>query len=102
MTVHTSEQPERAGKRGTGHTGAAQPPVRDQATVPVQPPQNGKVKVLATLLAVVVGIAAALAAYIVGRRVTQDVAEPFVWAAATFIGVTTLATHLIEKSGLTD
>ncbi|MFE5512434.1 hypothetical protein ACFQ9J_17875 [Streptomyces sp. NPDC056529] len=47
------------------------------------------------------GIAAALAAYIAGLRVTQDVAGPFVWATATFIGVTTLATHLIEKSGLT-
>ncbi|UZI33478.1 hypothetical protein [Streptomyces sp. VB1] len=55
---------------------------------------------LAVLLAVVTGIASAFAAFIIGNQVTQSVAEPLVWAAATFVGTTTLTTHLIEKTGL--
>ncbi|UZI26643.1 hypothetical protein [Streptomyces sp. VB1] len=38
---------------------------------------------LAVLLAVVTGIASAFAAFIIGNQVTQSVAEPLVWAAAT-------------------
>ncbi|MFF0561925.1 hypothetical protein [Streptomyces sp. NPDC004266] len=102
MTVHINEQPERAGERGTGHTGATQLSTHDPVPASPPPSQGAKVRVLAVLLAVAVGIASALAAYVVGHHVTKDVGEPFVWAAATFLGVTTLATHLIEKSGLID
>jgi hypothetical protein len=47
------------------------------------------------------GLAAALAAYIVGDHVTTDSAEPFVWAAATFMAATGLVLLLEDKTGLT-
>ncbi|WP_158075053.1 MULTISPECIES: hypothetical protein [Streptomyces] len=52
------------------------------------------------LLAAMTGIAAALAAYILGNRVTATSAEPIAWAAATFVATTSLAIHLGEKAGL--
>lgn len=88
MTVHINGQSVSAATGAAGHT-----------VLPPQP-QTTVVKVLAVLLAVVTGIAAALAAYIVGDLVTKDVAEPIGWAAATFVGATGLVVLLEEKIGL--
>lgn len=88
MTVHTNEQPVPAAGSATGHTASA------------LQPQTTTVKVLAVLLAVMTGAAAALAAYIVGDHVTDSAAEPIVWTATTFMAVTGLAILLEEKTGL--
>ncbi|TRO55661.1 hypothetical protein [Streptomyces sp. IB201691-2A2] len=58
------------------------------------------IKVLAVLLAVMTGTAAAFAAYIVGDLVTKEVAEAIAWAAMTFVAATGLAVLLEEKIGL--
>jgi hypothetical protein len=58
------------------------------------------VKVLAVMLAVMTGVAAALAAYITGAHLTKDAAAPIVWAAATFATTTGLVILLEEKTGL--
>lgn len=97
MTVHTEGRPGTVAACSTGaadgvHTSLPQPTGAR--------PQTTTVKVLAVLLAVVTGTAAALAANIVGCRVTKDLAEPIVWAAATFAGATSLVLLLEEKIGL--
>ncbi|MFJ7138033.1 hypothetical protein [Streptomyces fungicidicus] len=46
------------------------------------------------------GVAAALAAYITGDRLTEDAAEPVVWAAVTFVATVGLVILLEEKTGL--
>ncbi|MEU9797014.1 hypothetical protein AB0E27_41830 [Streptomyces sparsogenes] len=88
MTVHTNEQPVPAASSATGHT------------VATSHPQTTTVKVLAVLLAVMTGAAAALAAYIVGDHVTKNAAEPIVWAGMTFVAATGLLILLEEKTGL--
>ncbi|MER5871966.1 hypothetical protein [Streptomyces sp. NPDC002044] len=65
-------------------------------------PQGRTAKVLVVLLAVVTGIAGALAAYIVGMHATATGAERVVWAATTFVATTTLVTALVEKTGLVE
>ncbi|MEU3838411.1 hypothetical protein AB0E88_00005 [Streptomyces sp. NPDC028635] len=52
------------------------------------------------LLAIMTGIAAALAAYIVGSHLTKDAADPIIWAATTFPATTGLVVLLLEKTGL--
>lgn len=96
MTVHTEEQPEPAGVRAAARTAHGDPHTSGSATRP----RATKAKVLAVLLAAMTGIAAALAAYILGNRVTATSAEPIAWAAATFVATTSLAIHLGEKAGL--
>lgn len=67
---------------------------------PAQPTQATTVKILAVLLAVMTGVAAALAAYITGTCLTNDAAEPIVWAAVTFATTIGLVILLEEKTGL--
>lgn len=88
MTVHIGGQPASAADSPTGQT------------VPTSQPQTVTIKVLAVLLAVMTGVAAAFAAYIVGDLVTKEVAEPIVWAAMTFVAATGLVVLLEEKIGL--
>ncbi|MFI2215113.1 hypothetical protein [Streptomyces sp. NPDC020141] len=88
MTVHSEERP---GHRGIEHAS-------DEVSGPH--PVGTKVRVLVVLLAVVTGVAAALAAYITGTHVGASGAERIVWAAATFVATTTLAIVLAEKTGL--
>jgi hypothetical protein len=59
-------------------------------------------KVLAVLLAVMTGITAALAAFILGEHLTAETAEAVVWAATTFVATTGLALLIEEKTGLLD
>ncbi|MFF4013312.1 hypothetical protein [Streptomyces sp. NPDC001717] len=61
--------------------------------------QDAKAKVLFVLLALMTGVAGALAAYIAATHAGNE-AEPIVWAAATFISTTTLIVLLGEKAGL--
>ncbi|MEU3670926.1 hypothetical protein [Streptomyces virginiae] len=65
-------------------------------------PTVTKVRVLVVLLAVMTGVAAALAAYIVGTRVGASGAERVAWAAATFVATTTLVIVLVDKTGLVE
>ncbi|MBQ0891303.1 hypothetical protein KBZ94_41470 [Streptomyces sp. RM72] len=55
---------------------------------------------MAVLLAVMTGIAAALAAFIAGTHLAEGAAQPVVWAATTFIATTGLVILLEEKTGL--
>ncbi|MCY0963359.1 hypothetical protein OTB19_42010 [Streptomyces sp. H27-H5] len=55
-------------------------------------------RVLFVLLALMTGVAGALAAYIAGTHVSS--AQPITWAASTFIGATGLVLLLGEKTGL--
>ncbi|MFB7183568.1 hypothetical protein ACFCYI_38400 [Streptomyces sp. NPDC056257] len=65
-------------------------------------PTGTKVRVLVVLLAVMTGVAAALAAYIVGTRVGASGAERVAWAAATFVTTTALVLVLVDKTGLVE
>ncbi|MFF7242041.1 hypothetical protein [Streptomyces collinus] len=92
MTVHSEGQPMPAGGSALAHTASA--------ADPGQQPQATTVKILAVLLAVMTGVAAALAAYITGVHLAKDAAEPIVWAAVTFVTATGLVLRLEEKTGL--
>ncbi|MEU0032123.1 hypothetical protein [Streptomyces sp. NPDC006335] len=88
MTVHIHGEPVSGATGATGHTALA--PQRQTYTV----------RVLALLLAVMTGTAAALAAFIVGDLVTNDLAEAIGWSAGTFVAALGLMVILEEKAGL--
>jgi hypothetical protein len=92
MTVHSEGQPVPAVGSALGHTAGT--------SSPAQPTQATTVKILAVLLAVMTGVAAALAAYITGTSLTKDAAEPIIWAAVTFATTVGLVILLEEKTGL--
>ena len=92
MTAHSEGQPMPAADGALAHTASA--------SSPAQQTQATTARVLAVLLAVMTGLAAALAAYITGAHLTKDAAEPIVWAAAIFVATTGLVILLEEKTGL--
>ncbi|WP_437041610.1 hypothetical protein, partial [Streptomyces sp. enrichment culture] len=92
MTVHSEGQPLAAADSALTHTAGA--------SGAAQPAQATTVKILAVLLAVMTGVAAALAAYITGARLTNNAAEPIIWAAVTFATTVGLVILLEEKIGL--
>jgi hypothetical protein len=94
MTVHSEVQPERAADPATGQGPSGGLPGSGAAPTPQH--QITMVKVLAVAL----GAAAALAAYIVGDHVIEGAAEPIAWAAGTFVAATGLLVLLAEKTGL--
>ncbi|GHC37963.1 hypothetical protein GCM10010348_76570 [Streptomyces anthocyanicus] len=92
MTVHSEGQPAPAADSALAHTAGA--------SSPTQQARSTTVRVLAVLLAVMTGIAAALVAFIAGTHLVEGAAQPIVWGATTFIATTGLVILLEEKTGL--